>query len=83
MQSNRPQHRDAAGPQPLLQRGLRTGTLAGSKLKRAAYWDFEDETFRLDIALDDVPLPQSISFAFLKGFAAGFRNAYRVRFGTF
>jgi hypothetical protein len=65
------------------QRGLGTGTLAGSKLKRAAYWDFKDESFRLDVALEDVPIAQSMSFAFLKSFAAGFRYAYRARFRMF
>lgn len=65
------------------QRGLWTGTQAGSKLTGSAYWDFEDESFQMDVALDDVPLAQSMSFAFLKGFAAGFRSAYRARSGTF
>lgn len=62
------------------QRGLWTGTQAGSKFKRATYWDFEDESSQMDVALEDVPLAQSMSFAFLKGFAAGFRHAYRLRF---
>lgn len=63
------------------QRGLRIGRQAASRAKIQASWDLDTESFAMDIALEKVPLAQSMSFAFLKGFAASFRETYRVRCG--
>ncbi|HLW81408.1 MAG TPA: hypothetical protein VKS20_05140 [Candidatus Acidoferrales bacterium] len=43
-------------------------------------WDPEDETAALDLAIETIPLNESMSFAFLKGFAAEFRHTYKHRF---
>lgn len=64
------------------QRGLKTGIHAARRAKRGT-WNLNDETAELDVALDGVPVSQSMSFAFLRGFASGFRETYRVRFGFF
>lgn len=66
-----------------LRRGVRTGRQAAVHVTMASSWRLEDETAELDIALDDVPVSQSMSFAFLKGFASGFRETYRARFALF
>ena len=65
------------------QRGLKTGIQAARRAKRGGSWSLNYETAELDTALDRVPVSQSMSFAFLRGFASGFRETYRVRFGFF
>lgn len=45
-----------------------------------SFWEREDETAALDLAIETIPLNESMSFAFLKGFAAEFRQTYKHRF---
>jgi hypothetical protein len=62
-------------------RGIRYGRLAASRaVPMLSFWDPEDETAALDLALETIPLNESMSFAFLKGFAAEFRHTYKHRF---
>lgn len=63
-------------------RGIRYGRLAASRAPRSSLWDFENETDLLDLAIESVPLSESMSFAFLKGFAAEFRQSYQRRSGA-
>lgn len=65
------------------QRGLRTGKQTALRARTYGVWNLNDENFAVDIALDRVPVAQSMSFAFLKGFAAGFRETYRARSGLY
>lgn len=64
-------------------RGVRIGRQAALQSPITGSWNLDDETAELDIALDDVPVSESMSFAFLKGFASGFRETYRARFELF
>lgn len=62
-------------------RGIRYGRFAASRaVPMLSFWDSEDETAALDLAIETIPLNESMSFAFLKGFAAEFRHTYRYRF---
>jgi len=62
-------------------RGIRYGRLAASRsVPMLSCWDPEDETAALDLAIETIPLNESMSFAFLKGFAAEFRHTYKHRF---
>jgi hypothetical protein len=62
-------------------RGIRYGRFAASRaVSRLSFWDSEDETAALDLAIETIPLSESMSFAFLKGFAAEFRHTYKHRF---
>lgn len=63
-------------------RGVTYGRLAASRAASCLSWDFENETDALDLAIEDVPLSESMSFAFLRGFAAEFRHAYQRRCGV-
>lgn len=63
-------------------RGIQYGRLAATRAPRYSLWDFENETDLLDLAIESVPLSESMSFAFLKGFAAEFRNTYQRRCGA-
>lgn len=60
------------------QRGLRMGQQSALHTTGRSVWTLDDETSELDIALDTVPISQSMSFAFLRGFACGFRETYRA-----
>jgi hypothetical protein len=62
-------------------RGIRYGRFAASRaVSMLSFWDPEDETAALDLAIETIPLNESMSFAFLKGFAAEFRHTYKHRF---
>lgn len=63
------------------QRGFKTGRQAALSATKRRAWKPDHETAELDTALDAVPIFQSMSFAFLRGFASGFRETYRARFG--
>ena|SRR5690348_13893534 len=65
-----------------LVRGVRYGRIAAARAARGSNWDFEDETDALDLAIESVPLSESMSFAFLRGFAAEFRQTYQRRCGA-
>jgi len=62
-----------------LVRGVRYGRLAAFQAAHCSNWDFEGETDALDLAIESVPLDESMSFAFLRGFAAEFRQTYQRR----
>lgn len=65
-----------------LVRGVKYGRAAASRVAHRSSWDFENETDALDLAIENVPISESMSFAFLRGFAAEFRHAYQRHCGA-
>lgn len=76
---NLSQYNDLATVRADFLRGIKWGRLTAVSLTTSR-WTFYDETAALDLAIESTPLSESMSFAFLKGFAAEFRHSFRLRY---
>lgn len=63
-------------------RGIKWGRLAACKATVRCMGNFDEEADALDLAIEGVPLGESMSFAFLRGFAGEFRQIYQRRLSS-